>query len=68
MTEPILVSKREAATLLSVSMRTIDNLLRAGERRPRRVGKRVLFSRTELDRFARQDHSTKLAAEGTDAR
>lgn len=57
----ILMSKREAAEMLSVSVRTIDNLIRARELRPRRVGRRVLFPRTELERFSRGDHLTRPA-------
>jgi excisionase family DNA binding protein len=49
----ILVGRRDAALLLSVSPRTIDNLIRAKRIRPRRIGARVLFLRTELEAFAR---------------
>ena len=56
--EKILISKDAAAAMLSVSLRTIDNLVRAKELRPRRIGRRLLFTRTELERFSRGDHST----------
>ncbi len=57
LTPPLLVSKLEAARLLSISSRTLDNLLVVGELRPVRVGRRVLFSRASLERFARGDHA-----------
>jgi excisionase family DNA binding protein len=54
--ETILLSRREAAELLGISWRMLDELVRRGEIRIRRVGGpirgRVLFSRTELQRFA----------------
>ena len=54
--EKILLSKLEAAELLGISWRTLDELVRRGEIRIRRVGGpirgRVLFSRSELLRFA----------------
>jgi len=54
--EKILLSRQEAAQLLGISWRMLDNLVRAGEIRIRRVGGpirgRVLFSRSELQRFA----------------
>ncbi len=56
--EKILISKDAAAAMLSVSLRTIDNLVRAKELRPRRIGRRLLFTRTELQRFSRGDHAT----------
>jgi excisionase family DNA binding protein len=50
----ILVGRHEAASLLSVSCRTIDNLVRAKQLRPRRIGARVLFLRSDLESFARR--------------
>jgi excisionase family DNA binding protein len=55
----ILLSRHEAAQLLGISWRTLDELVRRGEIRIRRVGGpirgRVLFSRRELQRFAEQE-------------
>ncbi len=62
--EKILISKDAAAAMLSVSLRTIDNLVRAKELRPRKLGRRVLFERRELERFARSDHATGEARGG----
>jgi excisionase family DNA binding protein len=54
--EKILLSRHEAAQLLGISWRMLDELVRRGEIRIRRVGGpirgRVLFCRTELQRFA----------------
>ena len=53
---PLLVSKRDAAALLSLCLRSIDNLI-AGKQLPcRRIGKRVLIPYTSLVAFARRDH------------
>jgi len=54
--EAVLISKKEAARLLSLSLRTIDNLIAMKQLAARRVGRRVLISRQELEKFARRDH------------
>ena len=50
--EKLLLSRHEAAQLLGISWRTLDELVKRGEIRIRRVGGRirgrVLFSRSEL--------------------
>jgi excisionase family DNA binding protein len=56
MQERLLFSRREAAILLNLSLRTLDNLVARGELRVRRVGRRRLVERRELERFSRQDH------------
>ena len=58
MTDPILMSKRDAAKALSVSLRTVDNLIASKELAVRRVGRRCLIPRRALEDFARRDHST----------
>ena len=58
MTDAILVSKRRAAEALSVSLRTVDNLIASKELAVRRVGRRCLIPRRALEDFARRDHST----------
>lgn len=69
---PLLVSKRDAAALLSLCLRSIDNLI-AGKQLPcRRIGKRVLIQYSALVAFARRDHlmaPTEVVAEqGEDLR
>lgn len=61
MTEAILISKRDAAKALSISLRTLDYLIAAKEITVRRVGRRCLIPRTACEAFARRDHSTRPA-------
>jgi excisionase family DNA binding protein len=60
MNEPILVSKREAAKALSISIRTLDYLIASKQLAARRIGKRVLVPRRALESFARRDHPTTV--------
>lgn len=47
--EPDLISRAEAATLLGVSLRTVDRLVKSGELKPLRVGKKTIrFMLTDL--------------------
>jgi excisionase family DNA binding protein len=55
MSEQLLVSKRDAAKMLSVSTRTIDNLIRAKRLPIRKIGRRSLVPRTALEQLARRD-------------
>jgi excisionase family DNA binding protein len=63
--EPLLVSKRDAAALLGVCLRSIDNYIAAKELPCRRLGKRVLIPYAALVAFARRDHlvAAETAAE-----
>jgi excisionase family DNA binding protein len=66
-TEPLLVCKREAAAMLGISLRSVDNYIAKKELPCRRLGKRVLIPYTALVAFARRDHLTavaEIAAEG----
>ncbi|MBU8833827.1 helix-turn-helix domain-containing protein [Mycolicibacterium goodii] len=49
---PILVSRAEAARLLSISVPEVDRLRRVGDLVARRRGRRVLFPMAELRRYA----------------
>jgi len=50
----ILLSKRDAADALGISLRTVDHLI-AGKRLPvMKIGKRVLVPRKALEQFARR--------------
>lgn len=53
---PLLVSKRDAAALLGVCVRSIDNYIATKELPCRRLGKRVLIPYSALVAFARRDH------------
>jgi len=54
----ILVSKRDAALTLSLSIRTIDNLIARNELLVRRVGSRTLIVASSLEAFAQLDHES----------
>ena len=56
MDERMLYSRLEAAQILSISLRTLDHVAARGEIRVRRIGRKVLIPRTELERFSRADH------------
>lgn len=55
---PILVTIKDAANLLSVCPRTVQNLIVAKKLKVRKVGRRTLLSYRELLTFAQHDHST----------
>lgn len=60
---PALVAytKADAAKMLSVSIRTIDNLIAQKELTVRRVGRRVIIPATSITAFLRGNHNTKAA-------
>ncbi len=60
--ERILVGRREAARMLSISQRSLDYLVASKELHARRIGARVLISITELRWYARADHPKPLAS------
>jgi excisionase family DNA binding protein len=51
----LLYSRKEAAYLLSLSVRAIDYLLKERRLQSRKVGGRILVPHDELQRFARYD-------------
>jgi excisionase family DNA binding protein len=53
----ILFSKKAAAEMLDLSVRTVDYLLASGELEYRKVGRKVLIPRVALTRFASGDHA-----------
>jgi excisionase family DNA binding protein len=59
---PILVSIRQAAELLNVCPRTVQNLLIGKRLRARKIGRRTLLSYRELVEFARHDHATAISS------
>ena len=54
--EKILVDRRTAAAALSISLRSLDILISTKQLVSRRVGRRRLIPRVELEKFARRDH------------
>lgn len=59
--EPILVSRKDAAALLGLSIRSIDNLLARGQLAARKIGRRTLILRAALERFARSSETAQGA-------
>jgi len=53
--QPMLVSKKEAARLLGVCLRTVDCLIERGELRPKKIGRRVLLQYEDLQQFVEGD-------------
>jgi excisionase family DNA binding protein len=58
----ILVGRREAARMLSISQRSIDYLIANKELKVRRIGGRMLIPLNELRRYARADHPKPVAS------
>lgn len=50
--EQLLIGKREAADGLAISVRALERLIANDEINVRRIGRRVLVSRAELERYA----------------
>lgn len=51
---PQMHSREEAADILRISLRTFDKLLSSGAIQPRRIGRRVLIPRDEIERILRE--------------
>ena len=49
-------SKEEAAYMLSLSVRTVDNLTATTRLKPTRIGSHVMFAASELQKFVRKHH------------
>lgn len=62
--EPVLLSRKKAAELLSISVRALDYLIEGNAIRTRRIGKRVLIHYDEIKRFARIDHPRAIVPSG----
>jgi excisionase family DNA binding protein len=55
----ILYSRRDAARLLSISLRTLDGLIASKVLLTRQIGRRRLIPRSTLEAFARRNHPTQ---------
>lgn len=53
--EPLLVSRKEAAQALSISLRALAYLTSEGRLKTRKIGGRTLIAVAELRRFANHD-------------
>jgi len=58
--EKLLYSRKDAASALSLSVRSIDYLICAGRIPTRRVGGKILIHVTDVRRFAKTDHPGSL--------
>ena len=57
----LLVSRREAAAILSISIRGVDYMIADGRLSTRRIANRVLIPTEEIRKFAQSDHPSRLA-------
>lgn len=58
--DKLMLSRRQAAESLGISIRSLDYLIQRTELRARRIGRRILIPRTEVERFARGDHPNPI--------
>jgi excisionase family DNA binding protein len=65
--DKIAVSVREAAAMLSVSPRTIQNYIRAKVLPGRKIGRRTVIPVRALELFVRSDHSSPTRSVGGEA-
>lgn len=63
--EPLLLGRKEAAAALGICLRMLDYMIAHGEVAVRRIGRRVLIPRAELEKLASPRGPTKMV--GTDA-
>jgi excisionase family DNA binding protein len=60
---PLLFSQREASRILAISLRTLQSLVASKQLPVRRIGRRVLITRKDLEAFARRDHPSTSGGE-----
>jgi excisionase family DNA binding protein len=66
MTNPkLLFSKKSAAAMLDLSVRTVDYLLASGELEYRKIGRKVLIPSQALTQFASRDHAVEKSTSTT---
>ena len=61
MTNRLLLSKKEAAFSLGISLRSIEHLIARKELPTRRIGRRVLVPAAACQQFSRADHTEPLS-------
>ena len=66
-TQKILISKRDCANALSLSLRTIENLIARRKLTIRRVGSRTLILVSSMEAFAQHDHDSPSAPKSADS-
>jgi excisionase family DNA binding protein len=65
--EKLLFSREEAAEMLSLSVSTLCVVINRGMIRVRRLGRRVMIEKREIEKFSRTDHARIWPADGTRA-
>lgn len=60
----LLYSRKEAATIISISVRQLDYLIERSHFKVTRIGSRVLIHRQEIERFAKGDWPQLCAQQG----
>jgi excisionase family DNA binding protein len=60
--DKLLVSREEAAQLLSISQRALDYLVSSKRLPTRRIGGRVLIPMADLRRYVRFDHPERIVS------
>lgn len=60
--EKFLLSRQDAAQVLSISQRALDYLIATRRLPTRRIGGRVLIPVADLRKFARSDHTEPIVA------
>jgi excisionase family DNA binding protein len=58
--DKLLIGRKEAAAMLSISARALDYLIANNRIVVRRIGARVLIPTSELKRFSRTSHPERL--------
>jgi excisionase family DNA binding protein len=58
----MLVSKKQAASYLGISIGLLDRLVRQGAIKAVRIGRRVLFKSDTLEKFTGAEFQTELVA------
>ena len=53
----LLLNRKQSAAALGICVRSLDHAVSCGLLRPRRLGRRVLFTPEALKRFAARDHA-----------
>ena len=59
--QKLLVSRKVAAEMLTISIRKVDYMIADGRLLTRRIDNRVLIPIEEIRKFARSDHSRRMA-------
>jgi excisionase family DNA binding protein len=62
MPEKVLVDKKQAAEMLSISVRLVERLIRRRELDVRRIGHRVLITMKSITEFAARDGAGRTNA------